>query len=155
MKSKKIILLMLPSFLFLTKSIIVAKPSNPKLLSNQKPQANDQEEFNKLVKKKNTQELERLFKSHTDQDSEGELSFNINAQDREGNTPLHYAAEGGDLGIVRMLLKNGAKTNIKNKKKLTALDIAIRKLNPACAALIAVKNAESFVKDKMSKKTKK
>ena len=48
----------------------------------------------------------------------------LNAQDNLGNSALHYAAKSGHVEIVAALLKKGAKTNIKNKKKLTPYNVA-------------------------------
>ena len=48
----------------------------------------------------------------------------LNAQDNEGNTPLHdFVAIEGDE-IYRMLLKRGAALNIKNNRGETPIDIA-------------------------------
>ena len=40
---------------------------------------------------------------------------NVNAQDREGNTPLHYAVEKGYSDLALALIKNGANLSKKNK----------------------------------------
>ncbi len=51
-----------------------------------------------------------------------ESKININAQDRDGKTPLHEAARELKADIVLLLLEHGAKPNIKNKKGLIPLD---------------------------------
>ncbi len=49
---------------------------------------------------------------------------NINAQDRYGNTALHYAAHRGSLKLVQCFLSKGAKLNIRSKDGSTPLDMA-------------------------------
>lgn len=49
--------------------------------------------------------------------------LNIDVQDEDGDTPLHYAARGGHRDLVIELLKRGAMI-IQNKKKRTALQDA-------------------------------
>lgn len=56
---------------------------------------------------------------------------NINLQDEDGDTALHFAAyhleeRNNRAEIVRLLLAAGANKNIKNKAKLTPLQIAIK-----------------------------
>lgn len=46
------------------------------------------------------------------------LMDDINAQDKDGNTYLHYAVESQNIDAVKLLLKAGAKKNIRNKKGL-------------------------------------
>ncbi|UZK64869.1 ankyrin repeat domain-containing protein [Sphingomonas sp. M1-B02] len=41
--------------------------------------------------------------------------FDINLQTDEGYSLLHYAAEAGDLALVRAMLERGADPNLKNK----------------------------------------
>jgi ankyrin repeat protein len=41
-----------------------------------------------------------------------------------GNTPLHVAAENGDLDIVKLLLERGARINAQNFARVTPLDMA-------------------------------
>lgn len=36
-------------------------------------------------------------------------------RDASGNTPLHYAAEGGYLSLCQLLIENGAQINAQNK----------------------------------------
>jgi hypothetical protein len=49
---------------------------------------------------------------------------NINAQDYEGNTPLHLAASNGHGRIVRLLMDHGADSSIVNHEGFTASDLA-------------------------------
>lgn len=48
----------------------------------------------------------------------------INKQDNEGNTALHYATKANDMKKVKVLLKGGANTQVLNKKKETPFQIA-------------------------------
>ena len=50
--------------------------------------------------------------------------LHINAQDKEGNTALHHAAENFGYQIVAPLIAVGADTRIKNNDDMTALDLA-------------------------------
>ncbi|WP_410542263.1 ankyrin repeat domain-containing protein [Wolbachia endosymbiont of Tetranychus urticae] len=49
----------------------------------------------------------------------------INFQDQERKTALHYAVEGGKLEVVKLLLDNKAKINIESKLKKTPLQVAL------------------------------
>jgi ankyrin repeat protein len=49
---------------------------------------------------------------------------NIDAQDNEGNTPLHVAATNGHGRIVRLLMDHGADSSIINRQGFTASDLA-------------------------------
>ncbi|MGB9602646.1 MAG: ankyrin repeat domain-containing protein [Limisphaerales bacterium] len=48
----------------------------------------------------------------------------IDAPDREGKTPLHYAAAKGHLAVVEWLVKNGANVNARNSSGITPLYLA-------------------------------
>ena len=48
----------------------------------------------------------------------------VNVKDKNGNTPLHLAAQNEHLQVVKLLIKNGADVNIKNKKNQTPLNVA-------------------------------
>lgn len=52
--------------------------------------------------------------------------FDVNAQDKYGNTALHFAVKSGSLEMVTLLIHEyGAKLKIKNKAKMTPLHVAI------------------------------
>ena len=45
-------------------------------------------------------------------------------KDYDGRTPLHYAAEGGNIDVVKLLLEHGADPNVKNNFDETPLHYA-------------------------------
>lgn len=49
----------------------------------------------------------------------------IDALDAEGWTPLHYAADRGHAGVVRLLLEEGANVNARDTSKRTPLHLAV------------------------------
>src|SRR5688572_10071599 len=55
-----------------------------------------------------------------------ERGANVNVVDKQGMTPLLWAAsmDFGDPAMIELLLKSGAKADAKNKDGLTALDLA-------------------------------
>ena len=60
---------------------------------------------------------------------------NINATDKDGNTPLHWAADGGRLANTRLLISMGANPNATNNKGRTPLDVAkVRQQNSSNTA---------------------
>lgn len=48
----------------------------------------------------------------------------INKQNNEGETPLHYAVDGTNLGLCMALLDKGADKNIKNNAGVSPVDMA-------------------------------
>ena len=40
--------------------------------------------------------------------------FDVNIQNPQGNTPLHYAISGGWIKLTDTLIKNGANENLQN-----------------------------------------
>ncbi len=55
-----------------------------------------------------------------------EAGAEVNANDKDGNSPLHIAAVCGQTNIVQLLLKAGAAANVTNKKGQIPRDIAAR-----------------------------
>jgi len=72
---------------------------------------------------------------------------NVNAPDADGDTPLHGAAQGGDVEIVRMLLDKGANVNAKNKVGGTPLMWAAVYGNHDAAQLLLNRGADASAKD--------
>lgn len=60
-------------------------------------------------------------------------TINLSHVDKEGNTPLHYAASCGYIRVVRQLLTANCKTNIENANNEKAEDVAF---NEAIKTLI-------------------
>jgi ankyrin repeat protein len=53
-----------------------------------------------------------------------ERGANVNAMTGNKETALFWAAAQGHIDAIKILLKNGADTELKNKKDQTALDVA-------------------------------
>lgn len=50
----------------------------------------------------------------------------INAKDKNGNTPLFYAAESGKINVVNQLLNEQAKVDVVSKEGFTAFHFAVK-----------------------------
>ena len=48
----------------------------------------------------------------------------VNARDKDGNTPLHKAVDRGFADVVKLLLERGADPNIRDRDGRTPLDLA-------------------------------
>lgn len=74
-----------------------------------------------LIESINSNDTNKLHKLLTNDDQteidDGTASFvvNLNFLDHDGQTLMHRACRHGNLDIVKMLVKNGASQNIKNK----------------------------------------
>jgi ankyrin repeat protein len=55
-----------------------------------------------------------------------ECGTNVNSQDVDNRTPLHFASEFGYLDAVRLLLDHGADPNALNKNNLAPFHLALR-----------------------------
>lgn len=60
----------------------------------------------------------------------------VNVRDAYGNTPLHLACEEDRQDEAKLLVKNGADLDIKNKDKLTPLDLCTPSLAKLLEGLI-------------------
>jgi ankyrin repeat protein len=66
----------------------------------------------------------------------------VNAVDREGRTPLFYAAKDGDSAIAAELIRHGANINAQDKSLETPLHFAARAYRAEVAELL-LKNGAS------------
>lgn len=67
----------------------------------------------------------------------------VNARSRDGNTALTWAADKGDLPLVRLLLKNGAQVNAVNLAGHTALWFACNNGDEAMRAVLLAHGANA------------
>lgn len=72
---------------------------------------------------------------------------NINAFDKNGNTPLHIAASNGLVGVIAALLQAGAKPNIKNKAGSTSLHLVGGMLPHISAQVLLLSGADADIRD--------
>ena len=71
----------------------------------------------------------------------------VNAQDRDGDTALHGAAQSGNVEIINLLLDKGANPNTKNKLGGTPLMWAAVYGNDGAARLLMTRGANPSLKD--------
>jgi ankyrin repeat protein len=67
----------------------------------------------------------------------------VNTVDKYGRAPLHYAVGLGLIDIARMLLRNGASPDIKDKDLQIPRDIALRRHDKNHALVRLLSNEES------------
>eukprot|EP00898_Chlorokybus_atmophyticus_P000605 jgi/Chlat1/1545/Chrsp122S08665 len=60
----------------------------------------------------------------------------VNARDKDGSTPLHWAVLGGQVEAARMLLESGAKVNKRDRGGATPLKLAVASGNKAMMKLL-------------------
>lgn len=51
----------------------------------------------------------------------------VNARNKQGNTPLHLALKNGNGEVARFLIKKGADCSVPNEKQVTPMQIAVEK----------------------------
>jgi len=67
------------------------------------------------AKKGDIEKVKEIINNNNDQ---------INAQDDDGNTPLHLAASSDNRQLIKLLIEEGSNTDIKNYSNQTPLDFA-------------------------------
>ncbi|MBN2145629.1 MAG: ankyrin repeat domain-containing protein [Candidatus Aureabacteria bacterium] len=55
----------------------------------------------------------------------------VNKKDINGDTPLHYASQGGSLDAVKVLLSEGTDINAKNRWGMTPFDTVLSRKYPS------------------------
>lgn len=71
----------------------------------------------------------------------------VDARDGDGMTPLHYAANGRDAGLVHFLVDKGAKLELRNAKQKTPLHIAAMSDRREAAEALIKRGAALEAKD--------
>lgn len=77
-----------------------------------------------------------------------EFKADIEEQDNEKNTLMHYAANGGNEEMVTCLNKLGAKIDPLNRENKTPLHLAVATRKIACAEKLLALKADIHAKDK-------
>ncbi|HEX5243212.1 MAG TPA: ankyrin repeat domain-containing protein, partial [Tepidisphaeraceae bacterium] len=65
-----------------------------------------------------------------------ESGASVNAINAAGSTPLHEAALGGDRQIVEFLLLHGANRLARDRRQMTAADVAAARHNDRIASML-------------------
>jgi ankyrin repeat protein len=71
----------------------------------------------------------------------------VDALDREGRTPLFYAAKDGDSAVAMELIRQGANVNAQDKGLETPLHFAARAYQPEVAELLLKNGANVDAQD--------
>ncbi len=72
----------------------------------------------------------------------------VNSGGAGGNTPLHYAAFGGNRDVAQLLLANGALVNALNESRQTPLHYAVLAGNRDVVALLLARGANLNATDR-------
>ncbi|KAJ3651302.1 hypothetical protein Zmor_017352 [Zophobas morio] len=67
--------------------------------------------------------------------------------DKDGRLPLHYACEDGDLGIIEILLANGAKVDVPDGNRQLPIHYALRKWHTVIINVLIRNGAKVDVPD--------
>ncbi|MHC9062457.1 ankyrin repeat domain-containing protein [Nitrospira sp. CMX1] len=66
----------------------------------------------------------------------------LHATDQDGDSPLNWAAESGQLKSAELLIKAGTRIDTKNKNQMTALHWAIQNGHPSIARVLVLAGAD-------------
>jgi len=116
--------------------VVEALLNHPQLDPNSKG-LNGRPALSAYVWRDNKERVEKLLARGAD----------VTAQDNDGDTALHGAAQTGNVEIIRLLLDKGAKPNVKNKVGGTPLMWAAVYGNEAAARLLLSRGADASLKD--------
>jgi serine/threonine-protein phosphatase 6 regulatory ankyrin repeat subunit B len=75
----------------------------------------------------------------------------VNAKDKDGKTPLHWALENNSINLAELLIQGGAEVNAQDKDGWTPLHWAAEKNHAAVVELLIKSGAEVNAKDKNGK----
>lgn len=67
--------------------------------------------------------LKKLYESNF---TKNKPTYYLNLQTKDGNTPLHLALQSSSMSCVYFLIEKGVLTYIRNKDRLSSLDLAIQ-----------------------------
>jgi uncharacterized protein len=71
-----------------------------------------------------------------------EAGVDVNAAQRDGTTPLHWAAYRVDVDLTRLLLTHGAQADVANRFRATPLGEAVKAAQPAIVELLLEAGAD-------------
>jgi len=69
----------------------------------------------------------------------------VNAKDKEGNSPLYYIAMNGNCKIAELLISNGADVNAKNTKGITPLHRAVKEGHTQIVEILLLEGADANI----------
>ncbi|MDQ7825751.1 MAG: ankyrin repeat domain-containing protein [Candidatus Eremiobacteraeota bacterium] len=72
----------------------------------------------------------------------------VNSRDKDGKTPLHYAAEGGHLEIVDILITRGANVKTECNVGMTPLHLAVMNAHREVSLLLINRGANINARSK-------
>ena len=72
---------------------------------------------------------------------------NVDAEDSHARTPLHYAAAGGCLKVVHVLLEAGADVRICDEGRMTALHLSCAWARTECSSALRDAGASGGARD--------
>ena len=75
----------------------------------------------------------------------------IRARDKFENTPLHYAAQQGNMELSRILISKKADVNAQNMKGMTALHLAVAQVQRDLCSILINAGAKVDIKDRDGK----
>ncbi|XP_076041878.1 uncharacterized protein LOC143025757 [Oratosquilla oratoria] len=130
------------------------RPTSPALLTEESMKCSNMDAepasppptFHSLASSGNLVEFEELLASKTEVDD-------LEAEDEQGKTPLHLAAEHGNAAIVQLLIKMGCKVDFSDSHRMTPLHYAVQRGHADVAKLLLEEGAEPSSREKSRGRT--